>query len=233
MRKIGTKILVIDDEVEIRRFLKIGLKTNDYIMLEAANGQEGLGIASIEKPDLIVLDLGLPDITGFEFLKTIREWSKVPVIVLSVRKEEHEKVEAFDLGANDYVTKPFGMAELVARIKAQLRDHIHKHQEETSFVIGNLEVDLIARKVSLRGERIKLTPKEYDLLSILVKNAGKVIPHKQLVRELWGNAYGEDNQYLRMYVRQLRRKIERDRMRDQYIHTEAGVGYRLEYASAI
>lgn len=233
MRKSGAKVLVIDDEVEIRRFLKIGLKTNDFIMLEAANGKDGLGLASIHRPDLVILDLGLPDISGFEFLKTIREWSKVPVIVLSVRKEEHEKVEAFDLGANDYVTKPFGMSELVARVKAQLRDNILKHHEETLFTIGNLEMDLIARKVSLRGERIQLTPKEYDLLSILVQNAGKVIPHRQLIRELWGSAYGDDNQYLRVYVRQLRRKIEKDRMRDQYIHTEAGIGYRLEYTPAI
>ncbi len=233
MRKVSAKILVVDDEIEIRRFLKIGLKTNDYIMLEASNGQEGLGIASTHRPDLIILDLGLPDISGFEVLETLRGWSKVPVIVLSVRKEEQEKVEAFELGANDYVTKPFGMAELVARIKAQLRDHVLKHQEETTFFIGDLEVDLIARKVSLRGERIKLTPKEYHLLSVLVQNAGKVIPHKQLVRELWGNAYGEDNQYLRVYVRQLRRKIEKDRMLDQYIHTEPGIGYRLEHTSAI
>lgn len=223
---------MIDDEVEIRRFLKIGLKSNDYIMLEAANGQDGLGAASMDKPDLIVLDLGLPDMSGLEVLKSIREWSKVPVIVLSVRREEREKVEAFEHGANDYVTKPFGMAELVARIRAQLRDRILEDLEETSFVIGDLEVDLIAHKVALRGERIHLTPKEYALLSILVKNEGRVIPHKQLIRDLWGEAYGDDNQYLRVYVRQLRRKIEKDRMRDQYIHTEPGIGYRLEYVSA-
>ncbi|RMB12130.1 response regulator [Eilatimonas milleporae] len=232
MRKIGARILVIDDEVEIRRFLKIGLKSNDYIMLEAANGQDGLGAASMDKPDLIILDLGLPDMSGLEVLKSIREWSKVPVIVLSVRREEREKVEAFERGANDYVTKPFGMAELVARIRAQLRDRILEDLEETSFVIGDLEVDLIAHKVALRGERIHLTPKEYALLSILVKNEGRVIPHKQLIRDLWGEAYGDDNQYLRVYVRQLRRKIEKDRMRDQYIHTEPGIGYRLEYVSA-
>lgn len=229
MRKIGTKILVVDDETEIRRFLKIGLKSHDYLMLEAANGKEGLREATAQNPDLVILDLGLPDMSGFEVLRTIREWSKIPVIVLSVRKEEKEKVEAFELGANDYVTKPFGMAELMARIKAQLRDRILEQQEDTVFTVGDVEVDLMAHKVTLRGERITLTPKEYDLLKVLIRNAGKVVTHRQLIREVWGGAYGDDNQYLRIYIRQLRQKIEKDRMRDQYIHNEPGIGYRLEY----
>ncbi len=229
MNAIASKILVVDDETEIRRFLKIGLKSHDYQMLEATNGKEGLREATTQKPDLIILDLGLPDMSGFDVLKSVREWSKVPVIVLSVRKEEQEKVQAFELGANDYVTKPFGMAELIARVRAQLRDRILMHQDETLFQVGELEVDLLSHKVSLRSERISLTPKEYQLLGILVRHAGKVVTHKQLIKELWGNAYGEDNQYLRIYIRQLRQKIEQDRMRDQYIHNEPGIGYRLEH----
>ncbi len=229
MSKISTKILVVDDEVEIRRFLKIGLKSHDYQMLEAANGKDGLREATAHRPDLIVLDLGLPDMTGLEVLRAVREWSKVPVIMLSVRKDEKQKVEAFDLGANDYVTKPFSMAELMARIRAQLRDRILKHQDSTVFNVGDLEVDLISHKVMLRGERINLTPKEYQLLSILIQNVGKVMTHKQLIREVWGQAYGDSNQYLRIYIRQLRLKIEKDRMRDQYIHNEPGIGYRLEH----
>lgn len=229
MSALASKVLVVDDETEIRRFLSIGLKNHDYQMLEAANGKEALREIATHKPDLVVLDLGLPDMTGFEVLKSVREWSKVPVIILSVRKEEREKVAAFDLGANDYVTKPFGMAEFMARIRAQLRDRILLHQEDTVFTVGDLEVDLISHKVQLRGERIRLTPKEYQLLGILVRNAGKVVTHKQLIRDLWGSAYGDDNQYLRIYIRQLRQKIEKDRMRDQYIHNEPGIGYRLEH----
>lgn len=229
MSRIATKILVIDDEEEIRRFLKIGLTSHDYLMLEAANGKQGLREAALQKPDMIILDIGLPDMTGFEVLRTIREWSKVPVIILSIRKDEHEKVEAFDAGANDYVVKPFGLAELMARIRAHLRDRILLQQEDTVFQVGDLTVDLISHKVMLRGERIALTPKEYQLLCLLIQHAGKVVTHKQLVKEIWGNAYGTDNQYLRIYIRQLRQKIEKDRMRDQYIHNEPGIGYRLEH----
>lgn len=229
MSTLASKILVVDDEAEICRFLKIGLKSQDYQMLQASNGKDGLREASMQKPDLIILDIGLPDMTGFEVLKSVREWSKVPVIVLSVRKDEKDKVEAFNLGANDYVTKPFGMAELVARVKAQLRDRILQHQEDTVFRVGDLKVDMLSHKITLRGERISLTPKEYQLLCILIRHAGMVVTHKQLIKEIWGNAYGEDNPYLRIYIRQLRQKIEKDRMRDQYIHNEPGIGYRLEY----
>lgn len=229
MSRIGSRILVVDDEIEIRRFLKIGLTSHDYLMLEARSGMEALQAAAAHKPDLVVLDLGLPDINGFEVLSMLRQWSKVPVIILSVRSEEYEKVRAFDLGANDYVTKPFGMAELMARVRAQLRDRIMHDHDDTVFHVGDLEVDLASRRVTLRGERVRLTPKEYQLLGILIRNAGKVVTHGQLIRHVWGSAHGPDNQYLRTYIRQLRRKIEKDRMRDQYIHNEPGIGYRLEY----
>lgn len=228
MTSIATRILVVDDETEIRRFLKIGLRSNDYEMIEASTGKDALSQAANRRPDLVILDLGLPDIDGFEVLASLREWSKVPIIMLSVRKEEREKVLAFDLGANDYVTKPFGMAELMARVRAQLRNRVLEQHEDTLFAVGDLKVDLLSHKVSVRDERISLTPKEFQLLRILIQHAGKVVPHKQLIREIWGNAAGQDNQYLRIYIRQLRQKIERDRMRDQYIHNEPGVGYRLE-----
>lgn len=229
MRKIGTRILVIDDEPEIRRFLKVGLKNHDYLMLEAENGKGGLREAASGKPDLVILDLGLPDMSGFDVLTSLRQWSKTPVIVLSVRKEEEEKVAAFDLGANDYVTKPFGMPELMARVRTQLRDRAARQQEDPVMRVGELEFDVLAHKVTLRGERILLTPKEYQLLTVLIQNAGKVITHRQLMKEVWGNAYTEGNQYLRIYIRQLRQKIEKDRIRDQYIHNEPGIGYRLEH----
>lgn len=229
MRKIGSKILVVDDEPEIRRFLSISLKGHDYIPLEAEAGWQAIREVTTAKPDLVVLDVGLPDISGIEVIRSLREWSKIPVIMLSVRKEEEEKVEAFEAGANDYVTKPFGMAEMLARIRAQLRDRILEEQEETVFTTGDLQVDLLAHSVTLRGERIRLTPKEYQLLSILIRNAGRVVTHRQLIRDLWGDAYGNDTQYLRIYIRQLRQKIEQDRLRDQYIHNEPSIGYRLEH----
>jgi two-component system KDP operon response regulator KdpE len=232
MRKIGTRILLVDDEPEIRRLLRIGLKGHDYITLEAENGRQALRHAATDKPDLLVLDLGLPDMSGFDVIRALRGWSKAPIIVLSVRRDEAEKVEAFDAGANDYVTKPFGMAELIARIRAHLRSRILDQVDSPVFRVGELEVDLLAHKVTLRGERVGLTPKEYKLLRILIENAGKVVTHRQLIREIWGEAYGDDNQYVRIYIRQLRQKIEKDRMRDLYIHNEPGIGYRLEHVEA-
>ncbi len=229
MSNIHKKILIIDDEIEIRRFLKIAIKSHDYEAIEAVDGKSGIRELTIQKPDIVILDIGLPDISGFDVLRTIREFSKVPVIILSVRKDEAEKVRAFDIGANDYVTKPFGMAELMARIRSHMRDHVIKEFEDTEIQVGDLKIDLMAHKVLFKNQRISLTPKEYQLLTILMKNAGKVVTHKQLIKELWGNLYGDDTQYLRIYIRQLRQKIEKDKIRDQYIHNEAGIGYRLEH----
>ena len=229
MSRIDSHILIVDDEPEIRRFLSIGLRSHDFRVIEAETGREALRLATTRRPDLVVLDLGLPDISGFEVIEELRGWTRVPVIVLSVRASEAEKVRAFDLGANDYVTKPFGMAELLARIRAHLRGHLVEEAGAEVLTAGDLELDLAKRRVSLRGERIQLTPKEYQLLSLLMRNQGKVVTHRQLMQEIWGQGQGDDNQYLRIYVRQLRKKIEKDRQRDLYIHNESGIGYRLEH----
>lgn len=227
MTKKDASILIVDDEPQIRSFLKISLEAHGFKTLEAATAKAALSVAASEQLSLMILDLGLPDKDGMDVLRELRSWWKLPVIVLSVRSDEREKVRAFDLGANDYVTKPFGINELLARIRAALRDHTHT-DKITLFKVGDLEVNLLKHQVHLRGERIRLTPKEYKLLCILVAHAGQVVTHQKLIQEVWGQAYGDDTQYLRIYIRQLRQKIEHDRVRDHYIHTEPGVGYRLE-----
>jgi two-component system KDP operon response regulator KdpE len=219
------KVLVIDDEPPIRKLLRMGLTAQGYHILEAPNGKAAL--ASLDqKPDLIILDLGLPDIEGEELLRSIRSRSEsVPIIVLSSRGDEAGKVRALDLGADDYVTKPFGMDELLARMRAALRHQLQVHGERPIFRVGDLSVDLVRRIVKVRDQEVKLSPKEYDLLRLLVQHAGKVLTHKFLLGELWDNL--TDAQYLRVYVRQLRQKIEADPERPQYILTETGIGYRL------
>lgn len=228
MRTTQPKILVIEDDPQIRKFLTITLTSHDYAVIPAEAGGEGIRLATSVKPDAVLLDLGLPDMDGTEVISSIREWSKMPIIVLSVRNQEEEKVKAFDLGANDYVTKPFGTAELLARIRVTLRDAIVAQVEETEITIGDLQVDLMKRIVSLRGERIKLSPKEFNLLKVLAMNAGKLLTHKYLMQQVWGEAYSDDNQYLRIYIAQLRQKLEKDPARDQFIINEPGIGYRLE-----
>ncbi len=228
MRTTQPKILIIEDDPQIRKFLTITLTSHDYAVIPAETGGEGIRLATSVKPDAVLLDLGLPDMDGTEVITSIREWSKMPIIVLSVRSQEEEKVKAFDLGANDYVTKPFGTAELLARIRASLRDAIVAQVEETEISIGDLHIDLMKRIVSLRGDRIKLSPKEFNLLKVLAMNAGKLLTHKHLMKEVWGEAYSDDNQYLRIYIAQLRQKLEKDPARDQFIINEPGVGYRLE-----
>lgn len=229
MNAIKSKVLIIDDEPQIRKMLAIGLHVHDYITIEAANGTDALKMVVTQKPDIIILDLGLPDMNGVEFIKKIREWSKTPIIILSVRSDDSDKIEAFDSGANDYVTKPFSIGELMARIRASLRDTLQQSNIEPIFTAGDLKVDLLKHEVTVRDKRIKLSPKEYTLLRTLITNAGRVITHKQLIKEVWGEAYNDsDNQYLRIYIRQLRQKLEIDRTRDQYIHNEQGIGYRLE-----
>ena len=225
MNSTHLKILVIDDEPPIRKLLRMGLSTQNYEVLEAANGKAGLELLA-QKPDLVILDLGLPDIQGLELLRTIRSRNEgVPIVVLSSRGDEAGKVQALDLGADDYVSKPFGMDELLARMRAALRHQLQVHGERPIFRVGDLSVDLVRRIVKARDQEVKLSPKEYDLLRILVQHAGKVLTHRFLLGELWDDL--TDAQYLRVYVRQLRQKIEVDPERPEYILTETGIGYRL------
>ena len=220
------KVLVIDDEPPIRKLLRMGLGTQGYETLEASNGKLGLEMLARE-PDIVILDLGLPDVDGLDLLRQIRTRNeRVPVVVLSSRGDESGKVQALDLGADDYVTKPFGMEELLARMRAALRHQLQVQGERPIFKVGDLAIDLVRRVVTVRGAEVKLSPKEYDLLRILVQHAGKVLTHKFLLTELWDPL--TDAQYLRVYVRQLRQKIEADPERPQYILTETGIGYRLK-----
>jgi two-component system KDP operon response regulator KdpE len=220
-------ILVVDDEPQIRRFLRTSLAAHGYGVLEAANGADALRLASAERPDLMVLDLGLPDTDGLEVLRGLREWSHMPIFILSVRQAEAEKVKALEAGADDYVTKPFGTAEFVARVKSALRRRVQASPGEPVFVVGGLQFDLARRVVTLDGAEIHLSPKQYRLLQMLVQNAGKVVTHEQLLREIWGADHTEDVQYLRVFVRKIRNKIEADPARPRYLLTELGVGYRL------
>ena len=222
------KVLVIDDEPQMRRLLRTGLRTQGYEIFDAPNGKSGLALLTKE-PDLVILDLGLPDMQGFELLRTMRERNKsLPIVVLSSRDDEAGKVQALDFGADDYVTKPFGMEELLARLRAALRHQLQVHGERPIFTVDDLSVDLVRHIVRVYDKKIKLSPKEYELLRLLVQHAGKVLTHKFLLAELWGGL--TDIQYLRVYVRQLRQKIEADPERPQYILTEAGIGYRLRAA---
>jgi two-component system KDP operon response regulator KdpE len=219
-------ILVVDDEPPIRRLLRTSLASQGFQVTEASNGEGALAEAGRSPPDLVILDLGLPDMDGADVIRALREGGNaVPILVLSSRADEHGKVEALDLGADDYVTKPFGTAELFARIRAALRHRLQQKGEPPTFRSGDLEVDLVRRIVRVRGEEVKLTPKEYDILRTLVAHAGKVLTHRMLMREVWGSE--TDVQYLRIYVRQLRQKIEADPERPYHILTETGVGYRL------
>ena len=225
MTAAQVKVLVIDDEPPIRKLLRMGLSTQGYEILEASNGKLALERLA-ENPDLVILDLGLPDMQGLELLRMIRgRKESVPIVVLSSRGDEAGKVQALDLGADDYLTKPFGMDELLARMRAALRHQLQVHGERPVFRVGDLSVDLVRRIVKERGQEVKLSPKEYELLRVLVQHAGKVLTHKFLLSELWDPL--TDAQYLRVYVRQLRQKIEPDPERPQYVLTETGIGYRL------
>jgi two-component system KDP operon response regulator KdpE len=225
MNAAPLKVLVVDDEPPIRKLLRMGLSTQSYHILEAPNGKTALELMA-EQPDLVILDLGLPDIAGHELLRLIRAKNEsVPIVVLSSRGDEAGKVQALDLGADDYVTKPFGMDELLARMRAALRHQLQVHGERPVFRTGDLSVDLVRRIVKVGDKDVKLSPKEYDLLRTLVQHAGKVLTHKFLLGELWDDL--TDAQYLRVYVRQLRQKIEADPNTPQYVLTETGIGYRL------
>ncbi|MDI3256473.1 MAG: response regulator transcription factor [Kyrpidia sp.] len=222
----GARIVIVDDEPQIRKFLRVSLRAHGHETIEAENGAEGLRQVTAGKPDLVILDLGLPDMSGVEVLRAIREWSSVPVIVLSVQEQEEDKIRALDAGADDYVTKPFGMGELLARIRVALR-HAAGGAGDPVIALGPLVIDLGARQVSVEGRAIKLTPTEYELLKALASHPGRVMTHRQLLRAVWGSAFEQDIHSLRVYIAQLRRKIERDPARPRWILTEPGVGYRL------
>ena len=225
MKAPPVRVLIVDDEPPIRKLLRMGLTTQGYQTLEAPNAKTALDLLA-QKPDLVILDLGLPDMLGHDLLRTIRARNdRVPIVVLSSRGDEAGKVQALDLGADDYVTKPFGMDELLARMRAALRHQLQTQGERPIFRVGDLSVDLVRRIVKVGTREVKLSPKEYELLRVLVQHAGKVLTHKFLLRELWDDL--ADAQYLRVYVRQLRQKIEPDPERPQYILTETGIGYRL------
>jgi two-component system KDP operon response regulator KdpE len=223
------KILLIEDEAEIRRFLRVSLVGHDFRLVEAATGREGTLRAADEQPDLIVLDLGLPDIDGMEVIRQVRSWSQVPIVILSARGQEHEKVEALDAGADDYLTKPFSVGELLARIRVALRHAVQVAGQsgEPVFELGALRVDLARRQVFLGTQEMHLTPIEYRLLVTMVKYSGRVVTHRQLLKEVWGPDAVRETHYLRVYMAQLRRKLEADASRPQFLLTEPGVGYRL------
>ena len=221
-------VLIVDDEPPILRFLRTSLGAAGYRVVTAEDATAALAIVKTEKPDVVVLDLGLPDRSGFEVIADIRQHSPVPIIVLSARADERAKVEALDLGADDYVAKPFGIAELTARIRAALRHAFQVQGELPVFTSGDLTVDLVRRYVVRSGQEIKLSPKEFDLLRVLVSHAGKVLTHRQLLRDVWGPAQAEEVQYLRVFIRSLRQKLEPDPTRPTHILTELGVGYRLQ-----
>jgi two-component system KDP operon response regulator KdpE len=219
-------VLVIDDEIQIRRLLNACLEANGYRVREAATGQEGISMAAQHPPDVVILDLGLPDLDGVTVLKRLREWSRVPVVVLSVRDREEDKIAALDNGADDYVTKPFSAAELLARLRVAQR-HARVDPEISVFHFGEVEVDLTSRIVRRKGQEVKLTATEYSLLRLLAQNAGKVLTHRQILREVWGPNSVEQTHYLRVYIAHLREKLENNAAKPALILTEAGVGYRL------
>lgn len=225
---MAQRILVIDDEPQIQRFLRIALEASGYEVLLADTGRQGLEQASLQSPDLIILDLGLPDLSGLEVLAALRGWSRVPVMILSVQDQERDKVQALDQGADDYLTKPFGIQELLARLRVALRKQADTvAASEPVFRSGPLTLDRTTRQVLKQGQVVKLTKTEYRLLALLVAHAGKVLTHRQILREIWGAEYVEEHHYLQVYISQLRRKLELDPAQPQLLLTESGVGYRL------
>jgi two-component system, OmpR family, KDP operon response regulator KdpE len=226
MAETNLRVLVVDDERSIRRFLKASLGSQ-FVILEATNGEEALTAVATEHPDIIILDLGLPDMDGVEVTRRLREWTQIPIIIVSVREQEKDKIAALDAGADDYLTKPFGVGELMARLRVALRRSTQIDNEPV-FTTGHLVVDLNQREVRVQEQLLALTPTEYDLLRTLVKHAGKVLTHDQLLRAVWGTAYESETHMLQVNISNLRRKIEPDPSRPSYIVTEPGVGYRLK-----
>ncbi len=232
MSETSPVVLIVDDEIQIRRFLRAGFELNGFTVHEAGTGAEAIRVATLRPIDLVIVDLGLPDIDGAEVVERIRGWSSVPIIVLSVRASEAQKVRLLELGADDYVVKPFGMAELMARVRVALRRQMRAASGEPTVKIGPLTIDLGARAVLLNGTRLALTPKEYRLLQVLAQHAGNVVTHQQLLKEVWGNTHVQDTHYLRIFVRKLRRKIEQQPEAPRILLTELGVGYRLAQSGA-
>lgn len=229
MNSTTPKILLIEDEPPIRRFLRISLESHDFQVIESETAAQGQQKAATELPDIVILDLGLPDQDGLEVIRRLREWSKVPIIVLSARGRESDKVAALDAGADDYLTKPFGVGELLARIRVALRHAFNSTSPKAApiFTVGHLKVDLERRQVFVDSTEVHLTPTEYRLLMVLIQHAGKVVTHRHLLKEVWGPDNVFENQYLRVYMGQLRRKLEQDATRPRFLLTEAGIGYRL------
>jgi two-component system, OmpR family, KDP operon response regulator KdpE len=229
MTDVPIRILIVEDEPQMQKFLRTCLAADGYRIIEATKGQEGLDLARTHNPDLVLLDLGLPDMDGTEVTKGLREWSTKPIIIISARGQEEDKIRALDVGADDYLTKPFGTGELMARIRVALRRTARAGQEKPDPVmtVGELVMDLDKRLVLVAGEEVHLTPNEYKLLAVLMKNAGKVLTHRQLLKEVWGPAYATQTQYLRVYMVQLRHKLEKDAARPRYLVTEPGIGYRM------
>ncbi len=230
MSEGGPRVLVVDDEPAIRRFLRTSLSAHGYSVFEAVNGQEGLAAVTTHRPDLVILDLGLPDIDGIEITRRLREWTPVPIIIVTVQEQERAKIAALDAGADDYVTKPFGMGELLARMRAALR-RAASPAAEPVFTAGQLTVDLAQRLVTVAEREVQLTPTEYDLLRTLVMHAGKVLTHRQLLSQVWGAGYEGEAHLLRVNMSNLRHKLEPDAARPSFIVTEPGVGYRLRVTS--
>lgn len=226
MNESGPRVLIVDDERPIRRFLRASLTAHQYHVFEAGSGQEALAAVVANRPDIIILDLGLPDLDGIEVVRRLREWDQTPIIVLSVRERETDKVAALDAGADDYLTKPFGTGELMARLRVALR-HAAQPDAEPVFDLGELRVDLARRVVTRAKQEVQLTPTEYDLLKLLVTHAGKVLTHRHILQQVWGRGYEQETHLLRVNISNLRRKIEPDPTRPTYILTEPGVGYRL------
>jgi two-component system KDP operon response regulator KdpE len=223
----GPKILVVDDEAAIRRFLKSALAVNGYEVILAVDGREALSAATAERPDLVVLDLGLPDMAGEEVLAELRKGGKVPIVVLSARGDEGAKVRLLDLGADDYVVKPFGIDEFLARLRAALRHRFQQEGIETTVTFGSVEIDLTRHHVRRDGQPVRLSRREFDLLRYLAEHAGKVVTHRQLLQSVWGAGHQDDVEYLRVYMRQLRNKLETEPQRPVHLLTEPGIGYRL------
>jgi len=227
MSSPGPLILLVEDEPQMRRFLRVSLEGSGYRYLEAGSGQEGLSLAAQHRPEAILLDLGLPDMDGLEVVTRLREWCKTPIIVISARGQESDKVDALDAGADDYLTKPFGTRELLARVRVALRHAGPEAVDEPVFSLGRWRVDLAKRQVLVDGREVHLTPLEYSLFTTLIRHAGKVVTHRQLLKEVWGGAAGAQPLYLRVYMTQLRHKLEEEPSRPKYLQTEPGVGYRL------
>ena len=226
MSDAGQRVLVVDDANAIRRYLRTALTAQGFTVYEAANGEEAVNGVLNNRPDIIILDLGLPDFDGIEVTRRLREWSQTPIIILSVREAENDKIAALDAGADDYLTKPFGTGELMARMRVVMRRLANK-SDEPVIQVDDLKMDLSRRLVTVKEQEISLTPTEYDILRLLMQNAGKVLTHRQLLRQVWGTAYESEMHLLRVNISNLRRKIETDPARPHYLVTESGVGYRL------